>query len=65
MRNALFIKDLRTILGFKGGGGAAILQLSREDKICAIFFFARISYHISRTAGRTYFRKIGNFEKAT
>ena len=23
--------------GFEGSGGAAILQLSREDKICAIF----------------------------
>ena len=35
MRNASIIKDLKTILGFRGGGGwgAALLQLSREDKI--------------------------------
>ena len=37
MREARIIKNLKTILGLRGGGGAAILQLSREDKICAIF----------------------------
>ena len=29
--------NMKIILVFRGGGGAAILQLSREDKICAIF----------------------------
>ena len=37
MRKSRIIKDLKTILGYRGGGGAAVLQLSREDKICAIF----------------------------
>ena len=32
------IKDFKTILGYRWGGGAAVLQLSREDKICAILF---------------------------
>ena len=38
--------NMKIILVFRGGGGAAILQLSREDKICAIFilqgFLSRI-----------------------
>ena len=36
MRKARIIKNFKAILGFEGGG---ILQLSREEKICAIFFF--------------------------
>ena len=46
MRKPLIITDLKAILGLEGVGGAAILQLSREDKICAIFilqgFLSRI-----------------------
>ena len=37
MRNASIIKDLKTILGFRGVG-AALLQLSREDKISGTAF---------------------------
>ena len=42
MRNARFINDLKAILGFKGGGGAAILQLCLEKTKYAQIFFERI-----------------------
>ena len=44
MKKSRFIKDLKTIIGFKGVGGTAILQLSREDKIpMRDFFFYKAS----------------------
>ena len=39
MKKVRFIKDLKTIVGFEGGGGTAILQLSRQDKIPMRDFF--------------------------
>ena len=39
MKRARIIKNLKTILGLRlVKGGGAILQLSQEDKICAICF---------------------------
>ena len=49
MRKANIITNLKTILRFKGGGEAAILQLSREDKICAIFFLQEFLSGVCRS----------------
>ena len=57
------IKDFKTILGYRGGGGAVVLKLSREDKICAIFILqgfltARFSLDLKQLFGLASLRFI-------